>query len=774
MAGGHSHRSTLKNDHKPFKSKHATKGQLKNQYKGKVEKAAAGSNKATRVLSKLERKNTAKQLKDKKILDTKLVRKLFEGSNAAEKIITVISLTQDVSAAGILTQLITSTNDDELAAQVDFVAPSVTSLKLDKFKCTTRFILPEPTNLIAILDAAKVSDYVIFGLSAEEEVDKEYGEQILRAVIAQGIATAVGVVSNLVSAYPKKNFQADVKQSLESFFSHFFPTEEKLYAIENKSEALNCLRFISQKFPKSVNWRDSRGYLVASDVSWHASDANDAGYIVVEGVARGTGFNANRLVHINGHGDFQLERIEKVAKHKNDQLQTFAPTEEQESLDDLNPEEVDMDNDFDELDYDVHGTGIRMEGKNYFNDGDTGSARRYKAPKGTSEYQNKWLLDDVLEGASDLDDDDDDELDAAMMDQDVDEEMDVEQGTAATEYEPTEAGDFQSEHFMDLSPEEEEEQLRQFRKLENEDREFPDEIELDPKELAREKLREYRGIKSLGTCDWDWDEQDSQRPSLYSRLLRISSYKATKNKLQKDAVKEAQVVIGTRVRLYIRAPKYILDDVLISEKPFIIYSLLPHEHKLSVTNFSFKTWEDYEKPLPSGEALVVQYGFRRQVISPTFSQGSNNANNVHKFQRFAHFGDTCVATAIAPALFYNAPAIFFKQKADGLLELVGQGTFLNCDHTRVMAERVVLTGHAVKIHKRLITVRYMFFNSEDIEWFKAVPLFTKSGRTGFIKESLGTHGYFKSTFDGRLSAQDVIGMALYRRVWPGPSYLWNQ
>ncbi|GEQ69168.1 hypothetical protein JCM33374_g2839 [Metschnikowia sp. JCM 33374] len=773
MAGGHSHRSTLKNDHKPFKSKHATKGQLKNQYKGKVEKSAGGSTKATRVLTKLERKNTAKQLKEKKILDTKLVRKLFEGSNAAEKIVTVISLTRDVSSTSILTQLVASTNDDDSIAQVEFAAPTVASLKLNNFKCSTKFILPESTDLIAILDAAKVSDYVIFGLSAEEEVDKEYGEQILRAVIAQGIATAIGVVPNLVSAYPKKNLQADVKQSLESFFAHFFPTEEKLYAIENKSEALNCLRFISQKFPKSVNWRDSRGYLVANEVNWQASDANDAGYIVVEGVARGIGFNSNRLVHINGHGDFQLERIEKVAKHKNDQEQNFLPTEEQESLDDLNPEEIDMEDDFEELDYDMHGTGVRMEGKNYFNDGDGQGERKYKAPKGTSEYQSKWLLDDVLEGASDLDDDED-EVDQDMMGQEPEDGMEIEQATGATEYEPTEAGDLQSEHFVDLSPEEEEEQLKQFRKLENEDREFPDEIELDPKELARETLREYRGIKSLGTCDWDWDENDSQRPSLYSRLLKISSYKATKNKLQKDAVKEAQVLIGTRVRLYIRAPKYILDDVSVNQKPFIIYSLLPHEHKLSVANFSFKTWEDYEKPLPSGDALIVQYGFRRQVITPTFSQGSNNTNNVHKYQRFAHYGDTCVATAIAPALFYNAPAIFFKQKVNGSLELVGQGTFLNCDHTRVMAERVVLTGHAVKIHKKLITIRYMFFNSEDIEWFKAVPLFTKTGRTGFIKESLGTHGYFKATFDGRLSAQDVIGMALYRRIWPGPSYLWNQ
>lgn len=758
MAGGHSHRSTLKKDHKPFKSKHATKGQLKNQFKGKVEKATPGNHKAGRALSKLERKNIAKQLKEKKILETKATRKLFEGSGAAEKIITIISLTKDCSSSHILTQLLQSADEHIEGLGEGFTAPLVANVKLAQFKCTTKFILPDPTDLISILDAAKVSDYVVFGLSAEEEIDKSYGELILRAVIAQGVATPLGVVHNLVSAFPKKNFQADIRQSLESFFKHFFPTEERIYALENAAEASTCLRVMSQKFPKPVNWRDTRGYLVANNAYWHAVDA-ESGFVVVEGVARGTGFNCDRLVHLAGHGDFQVERIEKIARHKNDEEQAFSPSEERESLDELNPEEVAMDEFDDYDDYEEHG--VRMQGKNYFADGDSEQSRRFKAPKGTSEYQSKWLLDDVLEGASDVESDD-------SMDDAMEEGNDEFPEAAPTEYEPTEAG--QLEMFVDLSPEEEAEQLQTYRKMANEDREFPDEIELEPREVAREKLREYRGIKSLGTCEWEWDELDSQRPSIYSRLLRITNFKATKNKLQKDAARCAQVVLGTRVRLFIRAPQYVLDGVDVNVRPFTVYALLPHEHKLAVTNFSFKTWEAYEEPIPSGESLVVQYGFRRQVITPTFNQGSNNANNVHKYERFAQVGDTCVATAIAPALFYNAPAIFFRQKADGL-ELVGQGTFLNCDHTRVMAERVVLTGHAVKIHKRLVTVRYMFFNLEDINWFKAVPLFTKSGRTGFIKESLGTHGYFKATFDGRLSAQDVIGMALYRRVWPGLSAL---
>lgn len=767
MAGGHSHRATLGKSHKPFKSKHATKGQLKNQYKGKVEKAFA-NNKPSRVLSKIERKNTAKQLKSKKIADTTKLRKVFEGANGAEKIVSVISLTQDILAAHILRQLLAAENKDKAPANTDFEAPFVATLRVERFKCSVKFILPDQTDLIAILDAAKVSDYVVLGFSAQEEVIRDYGEQILRALIAQGVATPIGVIPNLVLAYPKKNLQADVRQSLDSYFHHFFPADDSLYAMENSNEATNCLRNIAQKLPKPVNWRDSRGYLVASDAYWHV-DGDGTGVVVVEGTVRGAGFNSDRLVHITDHGDFQVDHIEQVPCHKNDVPHTYAPTAEQDTLDKLNAEEVDMSDEY-AWDPEQSDMGVRMEGKPYFSDAIEDCPRRFKVPQGTSLYQSKWLLDDVLEGVSDVEEADDDaEMICAREEVDMDVFEPVE-----SECEPTEAGDAQSEMFVELSAEDEENQLRQFREHEREDREFPDELELAPSELARERFREYRGVKSLGSCDWDWDEQSIEKPSVYGRLLRINNYKASKNKALKDAARYANVVMGTRVRLYIRAPKYVLDAVDMARAPFVVYALLAHEHKLAVVNLSFKTWEDYEKPMPSGETLVVQYGFQRQVISPVFNQASNSANNVHKHERFAHEGDLCIATALAPVMFYNAPAIYFRPAADGRLEIVGQGTFLNCDHTRVMAERAVLTGHAVKIHKRLITVRYMFFNPEDIHWFKAVPLFTKSGRTGFIKESLGTHGYFKATFDGRLSAQDVIGMALYKRVWPAGSQLWTR
>lgn len=789
---GHSHRSSIKNGHKGFKSRHSSKGALKRIYKGKVEKNSKSSNGSSgKPQSKLQRKNAARQLRQQKIMDTGKMRKLFEGSSGADKIITIIPLANDVDPLDIYRKLLASAEVDDVLAE-STEGPFVKNLYIKKYKGNLKIVSPDMSNFLQILDCAKVSDYVIFGLSGTSEVDTQVGEQIIRALELQGIASYMGVVSNLSEVHPKEKFQLDVKKSLESYFKHFFPNEDRVYNLEKLSESSNALRVLCQKYPREVKWRDDRGYVVADEIDFVERDL-EYGELVVEGTVRGNGFHANRLVHIPELGDFQLTRIEKckssARKRKqqhssNEDLNldlnhVFESTDNRETLDDYAPTDYDVGECYEDEEFEYDNLkSARYDGHGFL-PGVQQSKSASTVPKGTSEYQAKWYLNDVEEVSEGVVDDDFQDLqdldeDEEIVDSNVD--FDSNGGSELMEVEEDMSIDGDQEPmFVDLSPEEEENQLNAYRDLEKEDREFPDEIELKPNESAIERLKRYRGLKNLYNCNWDVDEKDPHAPTEWNRVLRISNYKNTRAKIIKDTKKEAQVSAGDVIRLYIKFPKVLLSKIVDCKRVmFAVYGLLLHEHKNAVVNFSLQRWEEFDQPVPSKEPLIVQYGVRRYKINPIFSAASNSPNNVHKYERFLHPDSISVATCIAPVDFTQSPAIFFKQSPNDPkgIELIGSGTFLNTDYTRILAKRVVLTGFPFRFNKNVLTARYMFFNAEDVEWFKSIPLFTPKGRSGFIKEALGTHGYFKATFDGKLSAEDVVAMSLYKRIWPRASERW--
>ena len=99
-------------------------------------------------------------------------------------------------------------------------------------------------------------------------------------------------------------------------------------------------------------------------------------------------------------------------------------------------------------------------------------------------------------------------------------------------------------------------------------------------------------------------------------------------------------------------------------------------------------------------------------------------------------------------------------------QLVATGTVDGPNPDRIVLKRVILTGYPLKIQKKKAVVKYMFFNPEDVKWFRPLDVWTKHGKRGRIKESLGTHGAMKCVFDAPVQQHDSVCIALYKRVFP--------
>ncbi|TAQ89153.1 hypothetical protein B7494_g2551 [Chlorociboria aeruginascens] len=743
-------------------------------------------------MSKFDRRNQARQKQLTKHRDHLKETNIFVGRDGAPRIVAVIPLCEDGDAAAAVRLL-----SGSLDIEAEIPQEGIVLTDVDRFKQKIQYMVVK-RDLMACLDAGRIADFVVVILSPDQEVDA-LGELILRSVESQGLSTLLTVVQGLDKVEPLKR-RTQILLSLKSYITHFHPDQEKIHNLDSRQECANLMRSLCTGTPKGVRWREDRSWMLIDEVQWLANEGAD---VVVTGVVRGKGLNADRLVQVGDWGDFQIEKIVGAPRNsKKRRADTMAidevdeekvlttPTNEQDDLEELAPEEVVMEDNEIDAAISVATTdrrGVLLDDHHYFSDDETHLPQRPKRlPKGTSAYQAAWYLgDNFSDSGSDLEDVDeqgDMSMDAPALPQDGVE------GFAPRE--PTEAAPSeypQSEIFLDPKPDDESEakQIAAFRARKGDeaedDREFPDEIELHPQVLARERLARYRGLKSLRTSHWEEDEDKAHEPEDWRRLLQVPNYKSARSQVTREAL-VGGVGPGTRVQVYLRNVPTSLKATYNPTKPLVLLSLLRHEHKRAALNFNITLSPDYPEPIRSKEEIIMQCGPRRFIINPLFSQAGNTSNDVHKFDRFLHPGRSAIATFIAPLTWGSVPALFFRRKlkedcsTEGVtttLTLIGTGTSLPPSSHRVIAKRIILTGHPYKIHKKLVTIRYMFFNREDVEWFKALQLWTKRGRSGFIKESLGTHGYFKATFDGRINPQDSVGVSLYKRMWPRDARAWH-
>ncbi|KAJ5305137.1 Mitochondrial dicarboxylate transporter [Penicillium atrosanguineum] len=789
----HHHRNSTKAANKPFKTKHASKSALKDQQKGKIE-TERGTRKTPhqQLKSKLDRRNQARQRQQLKHQLRVQETSIFTGQNGAPRHIAIVPLTPDIDIPATIQALNESV---EISCAISIDGP--TRVRVERFRQSLLY-MPAKYDLMSALDVCRMADFVVLVVSSETEVQED-GELLLRSIESQGISNVLTVVQGLDKINPAKK-RPQVASSLKSFVNHFFPAVEKVMSLDSRQECSNAVRSLCTATPKGIRWRDERSWMLIENVQWPESSEEVLDDVVITGIVRGKGLKADRIAHIPGWGDFQIDSITAAplpTKGKRDDAMNVddsqasqvldGPSADQDDMATVAPEEIEMQDDDMVSMADTEKKGVLLDDHHYFSDDDSHiPATPKRLPKGTSTYQSAWYLEDVSDSGSDLEDDDEEmEMDTAGAPEDG---VFPDNADAMTEGGPSEYP--QSEMFLDPSPEDEAQELADYRasrKTEaEEDLEFPDEIELHPNVLARERLARFRGLKSMKISTWETSEDRPFEPEDWRRLLQFGNYKSIKNRVIREAL-IGGVNPGIRVDIHLRAVPAALRH---KAQPLSLFSLLRHEHKNTVVNVNMTLNGSVEKPLKAKEELVVQCGARRIVVKPVFSSADNTPNNVHKFDRYLHPARSAIATWIGPMTWGAVPILVFRNKqteedpemldsADdkpvqepidmNRLELIGTGTVVAPDPKRVIAKRAILTGHPYKIHKKVVTVRYMFFNQEDVAWFKALQLWTRRGRSGYIKESLGTHGYFKATFDAKLNPQDSIGISLYKRVFPRPS-----
>ncbi|XP_077064435.1 pre-rRNA-processing protein TSR1 homolog [Siphateles boraxobius] len=780
--------------------KHRTKGEIGRENKGRVAVMAL-SKKQRRVIRKMDRRNKANQLRRNK-KDLVLTEKRKLGSrDGPPHLVAVIALHARVDP-GAVTKILRGEGLDGVVHEDQGVTGAKNSfgLVLHRFKQRFTFYTPDTADIYSLLDVAKVADSLVFVLESTEGWDS-YGDYCLSSLFAQGLPSHALVCQGVADLAVKKRTES--RRALSRLVESRFP-ESRLFSADSEQDATLLLRHLSAQKQRRLGFRSRRSYLLAQRAIYIPNSSQNGtggpdtglGTLSVSGYIRGCPLQVNRLVHITGHGDFQLSQIDapvdplpivtaapRPAKpgrdvemtdggdgHMNGDVRVLmkADPEKRESL--QAEAEVDpMDGE------QTWPTEAELEEAE-----DAIKNRRVmKVPKGTSDYQAIWIKDDAAE-----EEEDDDYVDSCDDDEDgiMDDEMDGDNESQDAGSECASEGDDDDveeeeeicssghtggdqKYDKEIDEAEEGEGLRRYREARANEM-FPDEVDTPLDVPAKTRFQKYRGLKSFRSSPWDPLEN---LPPNYSRIYQFQNFERMRRRILADAASEEEgAMVGWYVTLHIvDVPPSVMESFL-TGKPLVMVSLLPHEQKMSVMQMLVRQHPSNTEPIKSKEELVFQCGFRRFRASAIFSQ--HTSADKHKLERFLRPDAPTVMSVYAPITFPTAGVLVLKQRDNGMQDLVATGTLLSCDPRRVVLKRIVLSGHPFKINRRSAVVRYMFFNRDDILWFKPVELRTKWGRRGHIKEALGTHGHMKCVFDSQMRSQDTVLMNLYKRVYPRWTY----
>ncbi|KAJ0969957.1 hypothetical protein J5N97_022834 [Dioscorea zingiberensis] len=724
----------------------------------------------------------SKMARDQKRAALLKERRAQTGTSSPPRVIVLFGLSPSVNLSLFSRDLLLLLSGGETDVTSNTVASPGCKLR------TTVYVAPYG-DLLSCMELCKVADLVAFVVSADSFMDgceagspiDPFAVQCLSVFRAIGLPSTAVFIRDLPDDVKRKQ---DLKKTIISSLASEFPEECKFYPADTKEELRKFMWLFKEQHLSAPHWRSQRSYLMSQQVDVEVDDSNPGQCtLLMSGYVHTHSLSVNQLVHVSGAGDFQLGMIDVLKDpfpiyEKRDHsamdsddgnclqvIHTLLP-------DPLSQEPLLVENSPDPLageqtwptEAEIAEADANNNRQNF---------KKKKLPRGTSDYQASWIVDET-EGENS---DDGEEGDGMVLDDqqkghtlvegsdysDVDEDSDnmVEETVADEDMDDDEK----------MTKEQIEAEIKKIKDANADDEEFPDEVDTPLDMPAKKRFGKYRGLKSFRTSTWDPKES---LPPEYARIFAFDNFARTQklvlaklHNVDEGGINE-YAPVGSFVRLHIKhVPVDVASKVcVLSQKlPVVAYSLLQHESKMSVLHFSIKKHDSYEEPIKSKDTLIFHVGFRKFLARPIFSSDNINSDK-HKMERFLHEGRFSIASVYAPICYPPLPLIVMRCTHGETPTVVATGSLKSVDPDRIILKKIILTGYPQRVSKLKAIVRFMFHNPDDVRWFKPVDVWTKLGRRGRIKEPVGTHGAMKCILNGVIQQHDTVCMSLYKRTYP--------
>ena len=329
-----------------------------------------------------------------------------------------------------------------------------------------------------------------------------------------------------------------------------------------------------------------------------------------------------------------------------------------------------------------------------------------------------------------------------------------------------------------------------------------DEIDIPPSYPVRNYLWDFRIAPAIHTAKWD--TQADNVPEYYQWLVdyqnRCNVYKNEVKQSRGNAYNARELTLIGKTDVCIRllqAPHtYRVISTLFPSECYksVVHCRLTVQTRNVLINMKERECKNPTEVygLMSGTRFQVQAGLRRYVDNAAlviFSDGSKDVSDQMSVQK----SKCVVSRQVTNGQLVNAHFVYFAVPHDSEIELYSvesgvlhirsepvaedqmtikefrpadaKGLVKLVDPNIILLERAILCGYPHKINGKRVTVKYMFSNAHDVEYFKPAPLHSTTGKQGKIRAALGIHGLFKAEFNEPIKQHENVYMALYRRVF---------